>query len=537
MGWPILLPSPSQRKFLIGPILFLDGVTVRQVYVYPSASCSSSPGDPKYRETMKLRLRSIDARGAAGAGAGAGAETHRVQLPDAATLSDVKAFLATKLSAAQPVPAESVRLTLNRSEELLSPEPSATLAALGVASGDLLYFTLSPLTALSAPPHPLPSNPSPDALSIARAVASSISPVVSDSSSSMPQALSVKTTLPAASESHPPDVVMTDVITATKSTRPSFVVRVLKRAIDNAAGACGTDTHHLVVALHEALLDAGFLSANLAGSLLQLPLDWASDSFNPLTMKYTLPEFVEMLPAAEGRMVAVLNYSLMGNYMMVYGHVPGAPSEVHRLCFELPELSPLMYLHSDEVSATEDSKIHKLWRVLKDEMCLPLMILLCRLNNLCLPPCLMALPGDVKSKVLEFVPGVDLARVQCTCKELRGLSADDNIWKKKCEIEFKAIGEGSQVSRTWKERFGAAWIVKVSYINKKRPKRLISPRFSNFGWGINPYDPLGFPMAGGDSDRLPFFGHHTSLGRSFGNQRRNISPSCNFDGRRHNFLG
>ncbi|KAL5217665.1 hypothetical protein ABZP36_018349 [Zizania latifolia] len=482
---------------------------------------------------MKLRLRSMDARGAAGAGAGA--ETHRVQLPDAATLSDVKAFLATKLSAAQPVPAESVRLTLNRSEELLSPEPSATIAALGVASGDLLYFTLSPLTSLSAPPHPLPSNPSPDALSIARAVGSSRSPVVSGSSSSMPKALSVKTTLPAASKPHPPDVVMTEAIAATKST-PSFVVRVLKREIENAGGACRTAIHHLVVALHEALLDAGFLSANLAGSRLQLPLDWASDSFNPLTMKYTLPEFVEMLPAAEGRMVAVLNYSLMGNFMMVYGHVPGAPSEVHRLCFELPKLAPLMYLHSDEVSAEEDRKILELWRVLKDEMCLPLMILLCQLNNLCLPPCLMALPGDVKAKVLEFVPGVDLARVQCTCKELRGLAADDNIWKKKCEIEFKAIGEGSQVSRTWKERFGAAWIVKVS-INKKSPKRLISPRFLNYGWGNNPYDPLGFPMVGGDSDRLPFFGHHTPLGRSFGNQRRNISPSCNFDGRHHNFFG
>uniref|UniRef100_A0A0D9Z4C9 BHLH domain-containing protein n=1 Tax=Oryza glumipatula TaxID=40148 RepID=A0A0D9Z4C9_9ORYZ len=389
---------------------------------------------------MKLRLRSMDQRGGAGAAA---AETHRVQLPDTATLSDVKAFLATKLSAAQPVPAESVRLTLNRSEELLTPDPSATLPALGLASGDLLYFTLSPLPSPSPPPQPqpqaqpLPRNPNPDVPSIAGAAGPTKSPVESGSSSSMPQALCTNPGLPVASDPHhpPPDVVMAEAFAAIKS-KSSLVVGATKREMENVGGADGTVICRLVVALHAALLDAGFLYANPVGSCLQLPQNWASGSFVPVSMKYTLPELVEALPAVEEGMVAVLNYSLMGNFMMVYGHVPGATSGVRRLCLELPELAPLLYLDSDEVSTAEEREIHELWRVLKDEMCLPLMISLCQLNNLSLPPCLMALPGDVKAKVLEFVPGVDLARVQCTCKELRDLAADDNLWKKKCEMEF-----------------------------------------------------------------------------------------------------
>uniref|UniRef100_A0A0E0GEH9 BHLH domain-containing protein n=1 Tax=Oryza nivara TaxID=4536 RepID=A0A0E0GEH9_ORYNI len=385
---------------------------------------------------MKLRLRSMDQRG----GAGGAAETHRVQLPDTATLSDVKAFLATKLSAAQPVPAESVRLTLNRSEELLTPDPSATLPALGLASGDLLYFTLSPLPSPSPPPQPqpqaqpLPRNPNPDVPSIAGAADPTKSPVESGSSSSMPQALCTNPGLPVASDPHhpPPDVVMAEAFAVIKS-KSSLVVGATKREMENVGGADGTVICRLVVALHAALLDAGFLYANPVGSCLQLP---QSGSFVPVSMKYTLPELVEALPAVEEGMVAVLNYSLMGNFMMVYGHVPGATSGVRRLCLELPELAPLLYLDSDEVSTAEEREIHELWRVLKDEMCLPLMISLCQLNNLSLPPCLMALPGDVKAKVLEFVPGVDLARVQCTCKELRDLAADDNLWKKKCEMEF-----------------------------------------------------------------------------------------------------
>ncbi|XP_015690251.2 putative F-box protein At1g23770 [Oryza brachyantha] len=507
---------------------------------------------------MKLRLRSMDQRG----GAGAVAETHRVQLPDTATLSDVKAFLATKLSAAQPVPAESVRLTLNRSEELLAPDPSAALPAFGVASGDLLHFTLSPLPSPLPPPsQPQPqsqplhrnpnANPSPVVPSIARAVGSTKSPVEPDapslarafdaikspvdsgSSSSLPQASYLKPGLPSASDPHhpvPPDVVMADAFAATRST-PSFVVKAIKREIENAGGAGGSIIYRLAVALHAALLDSGFLSANPVGSRLQMPQDWGSGSFIPISMKYTVPELVEALPVVEG-MVAVMSYSLMGNFMIVYGHVPGAPSEVRRLCLELPELVPLLYLDSDEVCATEEREINQLWRVLKDEMCLPLMILLCRLNNLSLPPCLMALPGDVKVKILDFIPGVDIARVQCTCKELRDLAADDNLWMKKCEMEFKAQGEGSRVGRTWKERFGAAWKVSTN----KRPKTT-RPRFSNYRRGYYPYSPHVFPVIGGDTDRLPFFGHRNPLGRTFGNQRRNISPSCNFSGHGHNFLG
>ncbi|KAF0912632.1 hypothetical protein E2562_015306 [Oryza meyeriana var. granulata] len=406
---------------------------------------------------MKLRLRSMDQRGG-------GAETHRVQLPDTATLSDVKAFLATKLSAAQPVPAESVRLTLNRCEELLAPDPSAT------------PVSYTHLDVYKRQPQPRPlhrnPNPNPDVPSIARALGSAKSPVESGSSSSLPQASYVKPGLSAASDPHPPDVVMAEASAATKSTS-SFVVGVMRREMENADGADGTVIYRLAVALHATLLDSGFLSANpvAVGSRLQLPQDWASGSFIPVSMKYTLPELVEALPVVEEGMVAVVNYSLMGNFMMVYGHVPGATSEVRRLCLELPKLAPLLYLDSDEVRAAEEREIHELWRMLKDEMCLPLMILLCQLNNLSLPPCLMALPGDVKVKVLEFVPGVDLARIQCTCKELRDLAADDNLWKKKCEMEFNAQGEGSRVGRSWKERFGASWKVSTN----KRQKRMYSP--------------------------------------------------------------
>ncbi|XP_066397124.1 F-box protein SKIP22-like [Miscanthus floridulus] len=479
---------------------------------------------------MKLRLRSMEARGGAAA-----VETHRVDLPPTATLADVKTLLASKLSAAQPVPAESVRLSLNRSEELVSPDPAATLPSLGLASGDLVFFTLSPLTALAPPAQALLRNPSPGsgtAASVAEAVdpgkGSKQSGTGGSSLSSQVQAMVVNPSFPVAYD--PPDVVMEEAFDATKGWS-SFVLRDLKREMNNVGSAEGTASGRLVAALHAALLDVGFLTATQMGSHLSLPQGWPSGALKPLTIKYTIPELSAMLPVTEEGKVVVLNYSLMANFVMVYWYVHGAQSEVCRLCLELPGLEPLLYLDSDQLSGVHEKGVHDLWRVLKDEICLPLMISLCQLNGLRLPPCLMALPSDLKTKVLEFLPGVDLAKVECTCKEMRNLASDDSIWKKFVS-KFEHYGQGSRgVSKTAKAIFGEVW-----QANKRRQKRP-NPTFWNYGWGNSPYSrPLRLPLIGGDSDRLPFIGNPGSVGRHFGNQRRNISPNCILDGHRHNFL-
>jgi len=469
----------------------------------------------------------MEARG----GGRAAVETHRVDLPPTATLPDVKALLAAKLSAAQPVPAESVRLSLNRTEELVSPDPAATLPALGLASGDLVYFALSPLTALAPPAQALPRNPSPGSASVPTAMAvdggkGSEQPGTGGSSLQV-RTVAVDPIVPAAPG--PADVVMEEVVDATKGW-PSFVLRDLKREMGNVAGAEETAAGRLVSALHAALLEVGFLATDPMGSHLTLPQDWPSVASKPLAIKYTIPELSPMSPAAEEGKVAVLNFSLMGNFVMVYGYVPGAQSEVSRLCLELPRLEPLLYLDSDQLSRVQERAILDMWKVLKDDMCLPLMISLCQLNGLRLPPCLMALPAELKTKVLDLLPGDDLARVECTCKEMRNLAADDSLWKKFI-AKYKNYGEGSRGAMSAKAMFGEAWLA-----NKRRQKRP-HPTFWNYGWGNNPYSrPLRQPLIGEDSDRLPFIGNHGSVGRNFGNQRRNIVPNCILDGHRHNFL-
>ncbi|KAM0879288.1 hypothetical protein ACQ4PT_034335 [Festuca glaucescens] len=299
--------------------------------------------------------------------------------------------------------------------------------------------------------------------------------------------------------SDPPDAEMAEPVAATKSSS-SFVIGALKREMgaENASGAEGTAIHRLAVALQAALIDAGFLAANPLGSRLGLLKDCVSGASATLTAKYTLPEFVAMLPEAEEGRIVVLNYSLMSNFVMIYGCVPGAQSEVHRLCLELPKLAPLLYLDSNAVGAVEGKEILELWRVLKDELCLPLMISLCQLNGLSLPPCLMALPDELRDKVFELVPGVDLAKVQCTCKELKDLAADNNLWERKFVLELNTLGEGSRWSRNWKKWFEVAWTRKVA--NSRRQRKRPRPMFMDYGWGNSPPSPRNFPVIDEDLD-------------------------------------
>jgi len=67
----------------------------------------------------------------------------------------------------------------------------------------------------------------------------------------------------------------------------------------------------------------------------------------------------------------------------------------------------------------------------------------CEKGGLDLQPCLMELPMELKGLILERVPGVDLAKVACTCSELRFLCSDNELWKKKCLEESGGESKGS----------------------------------------------------------------------------------------------
>lgn len=118
-----------------------------------------------------------------------------------------------------------------------------------------------------------------------------------------------------------------------------------------------------------------------------------------------------------------------------------------------------------------ERQVMEIWKIVKDDIALPLLMDLCAATGLRAPPCLMGLPPELGAKILKSLPGDDVARVSCVCKELRNLANDNELWKQKCaEEEFGTsfLGrQGSVYRESWKSWFAENW--------KKRKQKIMKP--------------------------------------------------------------
>ncbi|XP_073014225.1 F-box protein SKIP22-like [Typha latifolia] len=355
---------------------------------------------------MKLRIRSLAAK-----------ETIRIDAPGSSSLLDLKTLLAGHLSSAAPVPPESIHLSLNRDDELFSSSPDDPISSLGLTSGDLLFYSVS----------------------------------------SEPQTVAVTKNLdPAPSRELLPDQEGKDRMEV--DAKPTVVensplISLLKKAMEVEGGRAMGILEHFVIAIHAAFLDSGFFVVGGDGS--RLPQGWAPEA-STFSLRYTLDQVDGEMFDLDAK-VAVLKFSVMGQYIMVYGYLAGGSSDSYRVCLDALKLVSLGTLNTDSVSDKEDKEIFELWKVMKDGLCLPLQIDICLKNKLPLPPCFMRLSDDIKTKILSSLPGVNVVKVGATCSELRQLCSDDNLWKQKFEEEFGSTDRMTIAGRNWKERFARAW--------------------------------------------------------------------------------
>ncbi|OVA01183.1 F-box domain [Macleaya cordata] len=77
--------------------------------------------------------------------------------------------------------------------------------------------------------------------------------------------------------------------------------------------------------------------------------------------------------------------------------------------------------------SSHESKVFEFWKTAKDGIA----INLCEKNGLLSPPCFTFLHTDLKLKILEFLPGVDVARIGCVSSEFKYLSSNNDLWRKK----------------------------------------------------------------------------------------------------------
>ncbi|KAL8541630.1 hypothetical protein ACS0TY_002773 [Phlomoides rotata] len=499
---------------------------------------------------MKLRLRSLQSK-----------ETLKIEVPDSCTLPQLKQILSETLPNS-PAPA-SIRLSLNRKDELRF-DNEESLQFLGIAAGDLIYFSVEQPAAFTSSNSQDALFPVTDSTPISHTNDSECSTRSNTQSalSDVPNSDSVTLgsrkgeTLGTGSQmkeavndmeiddkdgenSLNSDGLLEEVVDTSFSV-PGFLRKVFAKELGDDDGL----NHKLVViAVHAVILESGFVGfdekANKVVDGFQFRNEWPSCLFT-LSLSYTLPGSL----FGEAVKSIVLKFQSLGKFMNVYGTLSNGEGKrgVYSVRLNEDELVPFLNVvwancgtleyfsgkDGEVLDTSPEKEVFKFWRTVKDNLALPLLIDFCEEAGFELPPCLMRLPTELKLKILELLPGVDVAKVSCVCSEFRYLASSDDLWKFKLTEEFSNEKKEAHVS--WKKAFSLAW---SRHNGRKLASRVRAPPFWHEPYWLQSPDPFMVPRAprfiGGDYDLLPppFEDDLQRYDDIVYRRMRNLSPQCN----------
>ncbi|KAL6545881.1 hypothetical protein OROGR_009755 [Orobanche gracilis] len=428
---------------------------------------------------MKLRMRSFESK-----------ETLKIEVPSSCTLSQLKQNLVQALPNS-PSP-DSIQLSLNRKDELKSVGEDS-LRYLGIAAGDLIYFSLEQPAASSTTAM---SSNSKNTLSQVTSSTSlnSENTLIGDLNSnsdifgtdrqkgeSLDRVSQVKDTMEkmeAYDEDNNENIYETDELSAYEVVEKCFSVPVFLRKffVEGLGEDTGKDHKLIVLAVHAVMLETGFVSFDKNTDMVingfHFSNEWPPSLFR-LSLYYTLQECLRCARGEESVKSVVLKFQSLGKFINIYGTLENRLGKkvTYRVQLDEDQLVPFLNVVwancgvADNItgqngggllsSTSPEKEVFNFWRNVKDNLALPLLIDLCEEFGLQLPPCFMRLPTDLKLKILEYLAGVDVAKTSCVCSELRYLGSSDDLWKMKFVEEF---GDGRKEAQgSWKMEFAKDW--------------------------------------------------------------------------------
>ncbi|KAL9682799.1 hypothetical protein QQ045_014608 [Rhodiola kirilowii] len=477
---------------------------------------------------MKLRVRSMASK-----------DTLKIEVPSDCTLHQLKQVISDRIGSAS----SALTVSLNRKDELFG-SPEEPLHSLGVASGDLLFYTTDSSVLV---PKTLTLGAESSGSSQRVAVAFDVGMVDCGNSEAVCEANAVDDSKESRIEESEVertqfgDAVMADVkfnetlqfedsevrpndkmevdlpedVTVTRQSTPYFLSN-LKDGQGNVLSG-----HSLLVAtVHTILVNSDFVLLDSATGApvygFQVPYDRSLPAMK-LSLRYTLPELIELNRAAPE--FVTVNWHKLGCTLVIHGSLSGNKNRIYTVKLDESRYASKMELllrksseSSEDSVGSEDvflsvlheKEVFEFYKEVKDKLALPLLIDICDKAGFRLPPCLMLLPTELKLKIFELVSATDLAKLACQSSELRYLTSDNSLWKMKYVEKFgNVVGSNST---NWKQKFVSSWTMEKAaarnqehddrlYIYERWYRRRRRPR------------PFGTPfIIGGDYDLIPFGG-------------------------------
>eukprot|EP00252_Welwitschia_mirabilis_P006260 TRINITY_DN1708_c0_g1_i1.p1 TRINITY_DN1708_c0_g1~~TRINITY_DN1708_c0_g1_i1.p1 ORF type:complete len:521 (+),score=64.18 TRINITY_DN1708_c0_g1_i1:60-1622(+) len=429
---------------------------------------------------MKLRIRPMN-----------GGETIRLEVADGSTLRNLKDALAAKISLSSE-DVSSISLTLNK-KDAISGDENQDLQSLGITSGDLLFYALSP-DAFQATKRERDEDYRIQATKRERDEDRRIEATKperhEDHRIQVNSTKSVSTT-----EAECPMEIESAISSTLPSAQtmmhvPSYLIRVF--STEDVAKCLECDSHLLLMmAVHAAMLESGFIVCQGLGNNPSSCLLDELKTKPAVSVCYTLPELVNVEDKSDENVM--VRFQHLGGFLVAYGCSKGAEVYriVYRISFQMDEFLVSLrhaadaYLRSNSSGSVDtipsgsasskldteksssivaesfipklnsEKKLSELWRMVKDKLALPLLTDLCQITGRSPPPSLMLLPSELKLTIFSNLPAVDIAKVGCVCAEFKYLCDNEELWKKKYKEEFGQ--QGNVHGHRWKNAFVLLW--------------------------------------------------------------------------------
>ncbi|XP_020891592.1 F-box protein At1g70360 [Arabidopsis lyrata subsp. lyrata] len=228
-------------------------------------------------------------------------------------------------------------------------------------------------------------------------------------------------------------------------SEPLFLKKIL---MEESGDTC--ELTIVVMTVHAVMLKSGFVLFDPDSSMR---FSFSEETL--VSLNYTL---------ASVKGIVSLNFENLGGEVVVYGSL-SAGSLVGMVSIDKRRSVHIVDLLMDTSKSDKEEdtlSIHRevlvWWRMIKDGIVTPLLVDLCEITGLELPPCFICLPRELKHKILESLPGVDIATLACVSSELRDLASENDLWKQKCLEECQyLVTEANDDVVNWKERFATYW--------------------------------------------------------------------------------
>ncbi|GMN31099.1 hypothetical protein TIFTF001_003088 [Ficus carica] len=235
-----------------------------------------------------------------------------------------------------------------------------------------------------------------------------------------------------------------------KCPKCCFLTRVRRMVMSEDIGDENRNHKLIMIAVHAVFLESGFVEFD------DTPPEILGDKNCTSNVKDSV----------------LLKCQTIGRFVYVFGRLTSGGPVVYQVCLDKNKFAPAissLSMCSKGEHKFEGEALYELWRIVKDELATPLLTDLRVKAGLSSPPCFMSLPPELQTKILEFLPGTDIAKLGRVCKELKDLSCNNDLWKKKFAEDFGMMNKrpSSEVVIRWKKEFAGTYLQTLRSKRKK----------------------------------------------------------------------